>query len=155
MKSKKKCVYELNGDKGILNIALAHGISPNTVKSRLYSGCSIEEAVLPGSRRTHNKGEPIYEWGGVWGIKNIADLINTTEATIYSHLRRTKNIDSAVRSILSGRNTRAVAKAAKQRATKASDTSEIKKTTSSAQPSIDSAWRIALGLGGATETNRV
>ena len=142
-------VYELNGVRGILSIALAHDISPNTVKSRLYAGCTIEEAVQPGDRRTHNIGVPTYEWGGAHGIKNIAELIGVTESTIYAHLRRTKDIDSAVISTIANRDSRALAKLQKQNAP-VNDRTE--KVTAIKQPSISSAWRTALGLGGAQQS---
>lgn len=143
MKSDRT-VYELNGVRGILSIALAHDMSPSTVKSRLYAGCTIEEAVQPGDRRTHNTGIPIYEWGGVQGIKNIAELIGVTESTIYFHLRRTNNINDAVMSVIANRNSRALAKLQKKN-TSVDDSAE--KVVAIKQPLLSSAWRIALGIG--------
>ncbi|HAS61685.1 MAG TPA: hypothetical protein DCS35_03390 [Vibrio sp.] len=148
MKSDR-AVYELNGVRGILSIALAHDMSPSTVKSRLYAGCTIEEAVQPGDRRTRNTGIPIYEWGGVQGIKNIAELVGVTEPTIYAHLRRTKDIDSAVLSVIANRNSRALAKLQKQN-TSVDDSAE--KVISIKQPLLSSAWRTALGISNAEHT---
>lgn len=145
MKSDR-AIYELNGVRGILSIALAHDISPSTVKSRLYAGCSIEEAVQCGDRRTHNIGVPIYEWGGVRGIKNIAELIGVTEPTIYAHLRRTKNIDSAVTSAIANRDARLLAKSQQPKAPIRDNSERI---TAIKQPLISSAWRAALGIGSA------
>ena len=148
MKSDR-AVYVLDGVRGILSIALAHDISPNTVKSRLYAGCTIEEAVQSGDRRTHNIGVPIYEWGGAHGIKNIAELIGVTEMTIYAHLRRTKDIDSAVISAITNRDSRALAKLQKQNAPM---DEHAEKVTTIKKPLISSAWRTALGLGSAQQS---